>query len=59
MLMTKWKEYLNEFGFGKKLGIEFANELTGLIPSTAYFDKYYGKNKWKALNSHFDGNRTG
>jgi len=46
---TKWKEYLNEFGFGKKLGIEFTNELTGLVPSTAYFDRYYGKNKWKAL----------
>jgi penicillin-binding protein 2 len=46
---TKWKEYLNEFGFGKKLGIEFTNELTGLVPSPAYFDKYYGKNKWKAL----------
>ena len=46
---TKWKEYLNQFGFGKKLGIEFANELPGLVPSPAYFDKYYGKNKWKAL----------
>ncbi|HBC78879.1 MAG TPA: penicillin-binding protein 2, partial [Bacteroidales bacterium] len=46
---TKWKEYLNEFGFGKKLGIEFTNELTGLVPSPAYFDKYYGKNRWKAL----------
>lgn len=46
---TKWKEYLNEFGFGKKLGIELTNELPGLIPSPAYFDKYYGKNKWKAL----------
>jgi penicillin-binding protein 2 len=46
---TKWKEYLNEFGFGKKLGIEFTNELSGLVPSPAYFDKYYGKNKWKAL----------
>ena len=45
----KWKEYLNEFGFGKKLGIEFANELPGLVPSPAYFDKYYGKNRWKAL----------
>lgn len=45
----KWKEYLNAFGFGAKLGIEFTNELTGLIPSPAYFDKYYGKNKWKAL----------
>jgi penicillin-binding protein 2 len=46
---SKWKEYLNEFGFGKKLGIEFTNELAGLVPSPAYFDKYYGKNKWKAL----------
>ena len=46
---SKWRAYLNEFGFGKKLGIEFTNELTGLIPSPAYFDKYYGKNKWKAL----------
>lgn len=46
---TKWKEYLNQFGFGKKLGIEFANELPGLVPSPAYFDKYYGKNRWKAL----------
>jgi penicillin-binding protein 2 len=36
---TKWKEYLNEF----------TNELNGLVPSPAYFDKYYGKNKWKAL----------
>lgn len=46
---SKWKGYLNEFGFGKKLGIEFTNELPGLVPSPAYFDKYYGKNRWKAL----------
>ncbi|MGD0754970.1 MAG: penicillin-binding protein 2 [Bacteroidales bacterium] len=45
----KWKSYLNEFGFGNKLGTDFVNELTGFIPSTDYFDKYYGKNKWKAL----------
>ncbi len=46
---TKWREYLGEFGFSKKLGIELTNELPGLIPSPAYFDKYYGKNRWKAL----------
>ena len=45
----KWKSYLNEFGFGNKLGTDFVNELTGFIPSTDYFDKYYGKNRWKAL----------
>jgi len=45
----KWKSYLDEFGFGSKLGTDFVNELAGFIPTTDYFDKYYGKNRWKAL----------
>lgn len=45
----KWREYLSEFGFGNKLGTDFVNELKGFIPTTEYFDKYYGKNRWKAL----------
>jgi penicillin-binding protein 2 len=45
----KWKYYLNEFGFGSRLGTDFANELSGFIPSTEYYDKYYGKGRWKAL----------
>jgi penicillin-binding protein 2 len=45
----KWKMYVNEFGFGNKLGTDFVNELAGFIPSTEYYDKYYGKNRWKAL----------
>jgi penicillin-binding protein 2 len=45
----KWKSYLNEFGFGNKLGTDFVNELTGFIPSPDYYDRYHGKNKWKAL----------
>ncbi len=45
----KWKSYLNEFGFGRKLGSEFVNELPGLVPSSSYFDRYYGKGSWKAL----------
>ncbi|MCX6301167.1 MAG: penicillin-binding protein 2 [Bacteroidia bacterium] len=46
----KWKSYLDEFGFGKKLGSEFVNELPGLIPPPSYFERFYGKNTWKALN---------
>ncbi len=46
---VKWKEYLDQFGFGQRLGIEFTNELTGFIPSPSYYDRYYGKNRWKAL----------
>jgi penicillin-binding protein 2 len=45
----KWKEYLSEFGFGNKLGTDFVNELAGNIPSPTYYDRYYGKNRWKAL----------
>ena len=45
----RWKGYVNEFGFGNKLGTDFVNELSGNIPSKEYFDKYYGKNRWKAL----------
>ncbi|MCX6326044.1 MAG: penicillin-binding protein 2 [Bacteroidia bacterium] len=45
----KWKGYLNEFGFGNKLGTDFVNELSGFIPAGSYYDKYYGKSKWKAL----------
>lgn len=45
----KWRSYLTEFGFGMRLGSEFSNELAGLIPTPAYYDRYYGKDKWKAL----------
>jgi len=45
----KWKGYLDEFGFGSKLGTDFVNELPGFIPDGSYYDKYHGKNRWKAL----------
>ena len=45
----KWRSYLTEFGFGKKLDTEFVNELPGLIPPATYFDRYHGINGWKAL----------
>lgn len=46
---NEWKRYLNQFGFGSKLGTDFVNELAGFVPSTSYYDRYHGKNKWKAL----------
>jgi len=45
---TKWKGYLDEFGLGTRLG-DFVNELNGFVPTTSYYDKYHGENKWKAL----------
>jgi len=46
---NKWRGYINEFGFGTKLGTDFVNDLPGFIPSTGYYDKYHGRNGWKAL----------
>lgn len=45
----KWKGYVNEFGFGSRLGTDIVNELPGFIPSVDYFNRYYGENRWKAL----------
>jgi penicillin-binding protein 2 len=46
---NKWKDYLDQFGFGRKLGTDFVNELTGFIPASGFYDRRYGKGRWKAL----------
>lgn len=45
--LDKWHEYLESFGFGHKLGSDFPSELGGTIPTSAYYDKIYGKGGWK------------
>jgi len=44
-----WRNYVIAFGFGNKLGIDQPNELSGFIPPRSYYDRYYGKDRWKAL----------
>ncbi len=41
---------IRKFGLGDTLGIDLPNEKRGLIPSAAYYDKWYPKNKggWKS-----------
>ena len=46
---VKWRSYLSALGFGSKLGIELNNELSGFVPLPSYYDRYYGKDRWKAL----------
>ncbi|TLX77693.1 penicillin-binding protein 2 [Labilibacter sediminis] len=43
-----WKNYLVNFGFGYKLGVDFANENRGFVPNAKYYDKYY-KKSWSSL----------
>lgn len=43
----QWNAYVHSFGFGEKLGSDFPSELGGTIPTSAYYDKIYGKRGWR------------
>jgi penicillin-binding protein 2 len=38
---TKWKEYVNAFGYGHQLGVDLPSEDKGNIPDTAVYNKEY------------------
>lgn len=44
--LTVWDEYMNRFGFGKRLPIDLPNVNKGNIPDTAFYNRWYGENKW-------------
>jgi penicillin-binding protein 2 len=44
--LDRWHNYASRFGFGKKTGIDIPEESAGLVPSTQYYDKVFGKGKW-------------
>ena len=46
----KWRNYVMEFGLGKKLEIDLPNEKTGNVPSIEYYDRVYGMERWKYSN---------
>ncbi|HEX9509065.1 MAG TPA: penicillin-binding protein 2 [Puia sp.] len=39
--LTKWKEYVNAFGMGHRVGVDLPSEDGGNIPDTAAYDKEY------------------
>jgi len=45
----KWYTYMRLFGAGRKLGVDIPNEKPGNIPTKDYFNKVYGKNRWKGM----------
>ncbi|MEE4176978.1 MAG: penicillin-binding protein 2 [Bacteroides sp.] len=44
-----WRKYVTSFGFGQPFGSDLAHELSGLIPSSEYYDKIYGPRGWRSL----------
>lgn len=43
-----WKEYVESFGFGRKLGSDFLDEGNGYVPDRAYYDRIHN-GYWKSL----------
>lgn len=43
-----WRDYVLSFGVGRKIGVDMPHELSGLVPTVEFYDKYYGKGRWKA-----------
>jgi len=41
-----WSKYGSLFGFGRKTGVDLPEEMSGILPSTEYFNRVYGVNKW-------------
>lgn len=39
--LMKWKEYVNAFGLGHRVGVDLPSEDGGLIPDTTTYDKEY------------------
>jgi penicillin-binding protein 2 len=44
--LNRWNEYMQSFGLGKKLEADAFGERPGLIPNSAYYDKWYGHHRW-------------
>lgn len=45
--LDAWRQYVQSFGFGRKLESDFPSELGGSIPTSEYYNKLYGKGRWR------------
>jgi penicillin-binding protein 2 len=43
-----WRDYVLSFGIGRKIGVDLPHELEGNVPKVDFYDRYYGKGRWKA-----------
>jgi penicillin-binding protein 2 len=50
----KWKQYMNSFGMGVKLGIDLPSEDKGLIVDTSFYNRLYNRS-WSSCTNVFLG----
>ena len=46
--LDAWHDYVESFGFGRKLGSDFPAELSGSIPTSKTYNRSYGKGSWNS-----------
>lgn len=51
---AKWKEYMNSFGLGVRLGVDIPSEDKGLIVDTTFYNKLY-HSSWNSCTNVFLG----
>lgn len=44
----QWHDHIASFGIGQKLGVDIFGEGKGFLPTTNYYDKIYGRYRWKS-----------
>ena len=48
--LDRWSEYVKKFGLGSDLDFDISNISSGFVPSSEYYDGFYGKGRWKFSN---------
>lgn len=48
--LKRWHAIARKFSMGEKLGVDLPSEFKGNVPDDAYYDKHFGKGKWKFSN---------
>lgn len=44
----KWREYVESFGFGRRLGSDFLDESDGYVPDRGFYNRHY-RGSWNSL----------
>jgi len=45
-----WRQHILKLGFGQKFNSDLPYEMAGIIPSADYYDRAYGKDRWRATS---------
>jgi penicillin-binding protein 2 len=46
---STWFKLMKQFGLGEKMGIDIPYEASGNLPSAEYYNRIYGKGRWKGM----------